>query len=282
MTIKQVPQESKSYYGFINPSILRGFGDDNESLWLVDDEETDSEGILTPPSESVDDLQKTPQNEQKTANSKKPNYVNRPSLEDLLALTQHTAKPNYVNRPSLEDLLGAARQTANPTNKREEEVRHWLRQNHVGRQIPREPCYPSTSRFQYRQVPGLLDDSEWQQKPTQETSEAPPAYEALETSSVLQGLPDYSSLLQDASDDHESGNQQNTEREMATSETTDPWRHWGPLKREDDAVEVSRSDENHDRRPETDREDPLTSSGPSTNIKEGKMAGPRGLDRYVL
>lgn len=279
MTIKELPQESKSYYGFVNPSILRGFGDDDESLWLVDDEETDSEGILTPLSESVDDLQKTLQKEQKTENSIKPNYVNRPSLEDILAHAHHTAKPNYINRPSLEDLLGAALPTAKPTNKREDEVRSWLSQNQFGRQMQRKTSQPSTSRFQYRQVPGLLDDFECQKTPAQEPNEAPPAYEALEASTVLQGLPDYSSLLEDVNDDPASRSQRAPERGMDTSETTDLWRHWGPLKREDSAIYGSRSDENNDTHLETDRGDLHTLSGPSTGNKEGKMAELRGLNR---
>ncbi|KAK0389789.1 hypothetical protein NLU13_3362 [Sarocladium strictum] len=45
----------KSYYGGVNPAILRGFGGDDESIWLVDDEETDSEGIVTPLSSSTSD-----------------------------------------------------------------------------------------------------------------------------------------------------------------------------------------------------------------------------------
>ncbi|KAH6606692.1 e3 ubiquitin- ligase ari9 [Trichoderma cornu-damae] len=34
---------ASSHYGMVNPAIMSGFGDDDDSIWLVDDEETDEE-----------------------------------------------------------------------------------------------------------------------------------------------------------------------------------------------------------------------------------------------
>ncbi|RFU81306.1 e3 ubiquitin- ligase ari9 [Trichoderma arundinaceum] len=38
---------ASSHYGTVNPAIMSGFGDDDDSIWLVDDEETDQEAENT-------------------------------------------------------------------------------------------------------------------------------------------------------------------------------------------------------------------------------------------
>lgn len=188
MGIEDHLRASNLYYGTVNPSILRGFGGDDESIWLVDDEETDSQGILTPLSSSVDDLQTTLR---------------------------------------CDSNIGPEAEADGETECDPHE--QLLRPNDNSQSAP-------ASGFQYRQIPELLDGHEWREDAEGTRDDLPPAYESLDSSSLPEPvLPGYSQQVENPSIDQvSSGNPllvdlpQNAMSGQVISNSTDPWRYWGP------------------------------------------------------
>lgn len=110
-----------SYYGRVNASIMQGFGGDDESIWLVDDEETDEEDKNADEEQPEQDETNVVSNKEVTSDLEQKDIQNSGSGVDARATedthVEQTGVPEPEAEPGVVSLSTKDEDTISPTSK---------------------------------------------------------------------------------------------------------------------------------------------------------------------